>query len=59
MKIYNYEYLHHNTNAVITISVRTSEGSDVADDIAQNELSLALDTENNGWYLETVSVEDF
>jgi hypothetical protein len=59
MKIYNYEHLSTDTNATITITVRTDKGREVADFIAEDELNIAFAAAPSSWYVENVSEEDY
>jgi hypothetical protein len=59
MKIYNYEFLSTETNGMITITVRTDEGREKADQIAEYELEQAYDASRKSWYVEAVSEENY
>lgn len=59
MKIYNYQYWSNQTNATITISVRTGKGREIADIIAEDELVLALRAEPTSWWVDEVSEEAY
>jgi len=59
MKIYNYEHLSTETNATITITVRTDKGRDFADAIAEDELNQAFNAKASSWYVEYVSEEEY
>lgn len=57
MELFIYDYLSKNTNALITITVRTDEGREVADFIAHDELLQAVRSEPTSWYVDNVEKE--
>lgn len=59
MMIYGYEYQAKYTNAIITISVRTDEGWDKANEIAQAEFENAMSVPAEAWYLGESWDEEF
>lgn len=59
MKIYNYEFQHPDTNACVTVTVRTDKGQDIAADIAFDNLAIVVSSDFADWYVESVSEEDF
>lgn len=59
MKMYNFEFRANHTNATITVSIRTDEGWDVAEETALQELKTALGIPAHLWDIEESSSEDY
>lgn len=58
MKIYHYYYQHPHANATILIQARTADGEEAADDIAREELAIALGARQIDWYATDIEEED-
>jgi predicted 3-demethylubiquinone-9 3-methyltransferase (glyoxalase superfamily) len=56
--IYNYQFQHKYNNATISIQVRTDEGEEEADYLANVELTDALNSEQIGWFVSLVEEEE-